>query len=287
MWLIKCSVDKSNLDVFIPILDPFATSISFFEQNSRVWYLEAMCEMEPDLSTLTDQFEAFAEANHITCPLLVITKLPERDWLTENYKAFPAIQVGSFFIHGSHIKENCPSEKIALQINAATAFGSGEHATTNGCLIALEALKTVFTPWTALDIGCGSGILAIATAKLWPTSNILAIDNDQEAIHVAQVNCKINQVNSQVTCILSEGFKELEVQKFFDLITANILADPLILMANDIFHWLNIKGFVILSGILTTQIEKVLTTYQSQGFDLYEKYLKDDWAILILQKLKS
>jgi len=285
MWLIKCSVEKSALDIFVKALNSFSTTVSFFEQeDNSQWCLEALCEIKPDLSTLTSQFEALATANHVPCPILLTEKLPEKDWLAENHQAFPAIQVGSFFIHGSHIKNDLPRERLTLQIDAATAFGTGEHATTHGCLVALEALQAFYTPETALDMGCGSGILAMAMAKLWSTTVILAVDNDPEAVRVARKNFIINHLDTQVTCFLSEGFKDLKVQKPFELITANILADPLILMAKDVFYQLSVTGFVILSGILAVQVEDVLAAYQKQGLYLYEKYLRNDWAILVLRK---
>ncbi|MBL0941889.1 MAG: 50S ribosomal protein L11 methyltransferase [Alphaproteobacteria bacterium] len=285
MWLIKCSVKKNALGIFLQVLESFSTTVSFFEQkDDTLWSLEALCDRKPTLKTLVAQFEVLSTANHIACPTLSMEKLPEKDWLTENYQAFPAIQVGSFFIHGSHIKGNIPKERITLQIDAATAFGTGEHATTHGCLVALEALQAFYTPEKALDMGCGSGILAMAIAKLWPTATVLAVDHDPEAVRVAQENCIANHVDSQVTCFLSEGFKALKAQRSFNLITANILADPLILMAKDISSQLNEKGFIILSGILDVQIKKVLAAYQKQGLYLYKKYLQNNWAILVLQK---
>lgn len=285
MWLIKCSVEKNAVDIFVEVLDSFSTTVSFFEQNDdALWCLEALCDVKPNLKALTSQFEALATTHHLSCPSLSIEKLDEKDWLTENYQAFPAIQVGSFFIHGSHIKANIPQQRITLQIDAATAFGTGEHATTHGCLIALEMLQEIYTPETALDMGCGSGILAMAIAKLWPTAAILAVDNDPEAVRVAQENCITNHVDSQVTCFLSEGFQDLRVRKSFNLITANILADPLILMAKDVSSQLNEKGFIVLSGILAVQVDKVLSAYQKQDLYLYKKYLQGDWAILVLHK---
>jgi ribosomal protein L11 methyltransferase len=219
-------------------------------------------------------------------------KIPDTDWLTASYKQFPAFDVGPFFIYGSHHDGKIPDDKIGLQIDAATAFGSGEHGTTKGCLLAMIDLKeSGVCPWNVLDIGTGSGILGIGAWKLWKTP-VLATDNDAEAVRVAAHHRDVNHVqadNTGMTCVTADGFSAAEVQakKPFDLIIANILAVVLREMAGELKACSDKNGFIILSGILNSQAREVLDAYEPIGFALRNRFDIGEWSTLVLQNTSA
>lgn len=216
----------------------------------------------------------------------------DTDWLAASYKQFPAFSIGPFFIYGSHHDPeqdgSLPEEAIGLQIDAATAFGSGEHGTTKGCLLAMLDLNTDgVCPWNVLDMGTGSGILGIAAWKIWKTP-VLAVDNDEEAVRVACRHRELNHVPSgaaDMICKAGDGFAAPLVQdkKPFDLVIANILAVTLKEMAGDLAAVCDKNAHVILSGILIRQAQEVLDVYAPYGFTLVRRYDIGDWATLVLR----
>ncbi|MEM7679668.1 MAG: 50S ribosomal protein L11 methyltransferase [Pseudomonadota bacterium] len=223
-----------------------------------------------------------------------IEEIPEKDWLKESYKQFPPFSVGPFFIYGSHYdahaENKVPEGQMGLQIDAATAFGSGEHGTTKGCLQAMLDLKGQgVCPWNVLDIGCGSGILSIAAWKLWKTP-ILAVDIEDEAVRVTGHHCELNKVPQSagnVTAMQSDGFQAGDISKKgpFELILANLLIGPLKSMAGDIFKALDQNSYVVLSGVLDEQKDEILNAYTSAyALTLKKDYSIDGWTTLILHK---
>lgn len=211
------------------------------------------------------------------------------DWLQECYRAFPPFSVGPFFIYGSHYEGAVPDGQIGLQIDAATAFGSGEHGTTKGCLQAMLDMKGAGQcPWNVLDMGTGSGILAIAAWKLWKTP-ILAVDIDPESVRVTEHHADLNGVRRGGSCLSTQagdGFAAPLVAKKapFDLIIANILAGPLIDMAPALATVSDERGYVILSGMLNEQAAEVLSAYKPHGFTQRRRYDSGEWTTLLLQK---
>lgn len=218
-----------------------------------------------------------------------VAAVPDQDWLAVSYEQFKPFSVGPFFIYGSHFEDGAPEGQIGLQIDAATAFGSGEHGTTKGCLQAMLDLKGKGAcPWNVLDMGTGSGILAIAAWKLWKTP-ILAVDNDAEAVRVARLHQKLNSVpegTTEMSCVCGDGFAEETTQKRkpYDLVIANILASALREMAEDLLSVSDTNGHVILSGILHAQVQSVLDVYLPLGFEERKRYPLGDWTTLVLQK---
>lgn len=256
------------------------------------WVLEWLFDAPVADATLRGRIETTAEIHGIDLPKVLHFKneaVPERDWLSYSYKQFPPFSIGPFFIYGSHYKDGAPDGQIGLQIDAATAFGSGEHGTTKGCLQAMLDLKGQGAcPWNVLDMGTGSGILAIAAWKLWK-SPVLGVDNDDEAVRVAERHRAANGVPdgpTDMTCRCGDGFAEETVQKRkpFDLIIANILPGPLKEMAGDLVTVADENADVILSGILDEQAEDVLSVYQALGLEHRKTLRNDGWSTLILRK---
>lgn len=184
------------------------------------------------------------------------------------------IEIFPFFITKTETNNN--SFPHTIKIQAATAFGSGDHQTTKGCLKALASLRDEKIESVA-DIGCGSSILSIAATKLWPNACVIGVDNDEESVEVSKFHSRIN--NSNISIYLGSGTKPLKDERF-DLIVANILAKPLIEMSDDFIKRSN--KYIILSGFLTFQLEEIKKAYSD--FSIKNEITIDDWVTLILQK---
>lgn len=256
------------------------------EAKGAPWIVEWVSEQEPAptdlMERLLNQNISCGEAGFDISPIDMGT-----DWLTESYRQFEPFTVGPFFIHGSHHDGAVPDSLTGLQIDAASAFGSGEHPTTKTCLHAMLDLKAKgVCPWNVLDVGTGSGILAIAAWKLWKTP-ILATDNDAECIRVTERHAEMNSVKLSSTSLSTacgEGFEAQAIQqkKPYELVIANILAAPLIAMAADLAKTVDSNGYVILSGMLREQAGDVQARYESFGLQLRHRYDLGEWSTLLL-----
>ncbi len=252
------------------------------------WKLEWFCVEQPDENDIKGRIALLSETLHdINITNWSSTTIADENWLEVCYKAFAPFTIGSFYIYSSHHHGTVPSGKHGLQIDAATAFGSGEHGTTEGCLTALEELKSQsFTPSHILDMGTGSGILAIAAYKLWNVPT-LAPDIDDEAVTVAHRHVLLNSIPEHaVECVQSESFMDENIQNHapYPLIIANILAVTLKEMVRELTNTLASNGVVILSGILDTQADAVIAIYEKHGLSLERKYPVDEWVTLRMRK---
>lgn len=216
-----------------------------------------------------------------------ITEMEDCNWLAESYRALPPLNIGPFFVYGSHYDGAVPEGKIPLLIEAATAFGSGEHGTTSACMLAIDHVKqSGFKPRTILDMGCGSGILAAAAARLWPNVPVYAADNDPECVIVTRRHLNSNAIGN-VHAYESNGYADASpVWKDapYDFIIANILAGPLIEMAAEQSRALASGGYLILSGMLREQAERVLGAYTPHGLTLAGEFPGGEWMTLLLRK---
>jgi ribosomal protein L11 methyltransferase len=268
------------------------TASSALRQNNHHkadWLVEWLFDEMPPESFINNSLHAAAQSLKIPVSADYIFKFEEletKDWLAASYEQFQPFSVGPFFIYGSHSTITTTHDQIPLQIDAATAFGSGQHGTTKGCLEALIDLKASgIEPRNILDMGTGSGILAIAAAKLW-AAPIMAVDNDEEAVRIAILHQTINSIGSSMLSVCGDGFAASLVQqrKPFDLIIANILASALKDMGPELRSVCADQCHVILSGILNEQVQSVLDIYQALGFTLQNSYEQQDWTTLLLQK---
>lgn len=214
----------------------------------------------------------------------VIEKVPEKDWLTENRKSFPPMEIGKFYVYGSHVEGLIPGGMIPLKVDAATAFGSGSHGTTAGCLLALESIQD-YDPSSVLDIGTGTGILGMGAARLWSKSNVIACDIDPESVSMTLHNIHENNLQNMAV-FESDGLSHPEIKQAqpYQVVVANILPNPLKDLAPEILGVLDNEGFVILSGILQEQAQSVVDTYESLGFRLFRQIQKGEWVTLIMKK---
>ncbi len=215
-----------------------------------------------------------------------VSELPEVDWVAHVKRELAPVEAGRFFVYGSHDAASLPEDKIGLLIDAAMAFGTGHHGTTLGCLRALDHLaQDGFVGESVADIGCGTAVLAMAAAKIWPNP-VIASDIDEVAVDVARANVAANALEDRVVCLEAAGFgaEGIAAKAPFDLVFANILKGPLIGLAPEMGRNIGENGFAILSGILNPQAEDVIESYQQNGFELVKRDEIGDWTTLILRR---
>ena len=214
---------------------------------------------------------------------MTIEALPERDWLAENRERFAPFRIGRFVIQEPDDRTPPPPGAIPLHIEAATAFGSGRHGSTEGCLRALESLAR--RPIRrALDVGCGSGILAIAAAKLWRVP-VLASDIDPSAVDVARANARLNGVGHLVRVVVADGYRSpvIESSPPFDLVLCNILSRPLKRLARELARHLAPGGVAVLAGLLRSDGNDVLAAQRANGLGLVRKIDMEGWRTFVLR----
>lgn len=208
------------------------------------------------------------------------------DWVKQVQKDFPPFTMGRFYVHGSHAKEDKPKNRFPLLIDAAAAFGTGEHATTAGCLLALvrEHRLRGYAP-EILDMGCGTAILGIGAAYLWKHARITACDNDAVAVEVSAINLRANRVRNRSGAWVSDGYRHARVRKKkYDIVVANILAKPLMRMARQAVTVMKPDATLILSGLLNEQENMVLAAHRMQGLHLVHRIRRGKWSILVLSR---
>lgn len=220
-------------------------------------------------------------------PNFSVEILESKNWLKENVIKFPPFEIGDFLIYGIH-EASCPkTDKLPVQVYAATAFGS-EHQTTKMCLTAISELHhSKFQPKKILDMGTGSGILSIAAAKIWHKKpEIIAADIDQESVDVSANNAITNNVEQNIKSVLSDGYtnKEIKNNAPYDLIFANILFNPLKAMAPDAYQSLHKDGCYLISGFIDNQEQEIIKHHQNIGFKLVKTYQMENWRAALLKK---
>lgn len=211
--------------------------------------------------------------------------LPDTDWIKLSQQGLPPVRAGRFFVYGAHDAGTVPPGVIPIRIEAGMAFGTGHHETTSLCLAALSDLSKRRRYENVLDLGCGTGLLAIGAAKLW-RRRVIASDIDPTAVEITRENAAANGVSTLIHAITADGLASpaLAAKAPYDLIIANILASPLTQLAPSIAHSLSKGGALILSGLLTWQENLVLSFYRPFGLILRETRRDGPWTALVLQK---
>ena len=287
IWQVSMNISAEHAFIFSEIVEPFLDSTSIFElEVTQMWELNGFVNESPARKDIEEAIASLSLQLKISKPKIKFELVPEIDWVAKNRESFPIIRYGRFIIHGSHDRFLVPKHSLKIEIEAGRAFGSGTHGTTEGCLRALSFLKRFVAPKRILDMGCGSGILSIASARLWPRSKVVALDLDPDAVLTTRENIKLNQVKRQIDCDRSNGYpkKSPNRKTKFDIIVANILAGPLFDMAYDSSRWVNKGGFVILSGLLIHQERYVLAAFRSCGLKLFKRQHISGWSTIILWK---
>jgi ribosomal protein L11 methyltransferase len=214
-----------------------------------------------------------------------IARLPDADWVKRSLEGLAPVAAGRFFLHGSHDRARRRDGGISLEIDAGTAFGTGHHGTTEGCLLALDRILKRRRPRRILDVGAGTGVLAIAAVRATGNS-ALASDIDPEAVKVTRLNADNNGVRGLITAIAAPGLKDQRIAALapYDLIFANILARPLVSLASGLAQILAANGNLVLSGLTLDQCRWVLATYRNRGLVPVENIFRGNWATLVLTK---
>ena len=256
--MLRIAAEIAGADAAMAVveaLDELAGAVSAFviDEAAALWRVEAYPRQPLLDAALEVRLRLAAVATGGRLVQITEARLPERDWLLENRRAFPPLRVGGFFIHGSHWHGTPPAGAIAIEIDAATAFGTGEHPSTAGCLLALDWLAKRRRFRHPFDIGTGSGILGIAAAKRLHRA-VLAGDIDPEAVRVARHHARRNGVGRRVRAIKMPGARGRAVRcGRYDLVLANILARPLALLARDVVQILAPGGNIVLAGLVRRQ----------------------------------
>ena len=252
------------------------------EARPNEWLIHAYFEREPT-------GEEIALLTSLGCGPPQIEQLGEADWVTMSQAGLQPIRTGRFFVHTPTYRSHPPGT-IAFEIDASLAFGTGQHATTSGCLEALDRLEREGAKFTNIaDIGTGTGLLAFAALAVWPEAKCIATDIDAVAIDVARDNAAINGVRlgmqpGELLLAVANGTDSplLAARAPFDLIIANILAGPLIELAPDFAKALAPGGNVVLAGLLDTQADGVIAAYEKLGLSLTNRG-SGEWPVLVLQ----
>jgi ribosomal protein L11 methyltransferase len=264
-------------------LEAGETAVAAFEGTDGRWSVEVHFEVPPDEGLIRDLVTQAADA--VTAAALVFDTVEARDWVATSLAGLKPVQAGRFTIHGQHDRAAVGPSRIGIEIEAALAFGTGHHGTTRGCLLALDALIKERRPRRVLDIGTGTGVLAMAAAKAL-RQPVLATDIDPEAVRVARENTHLNGIAPLVTCLRAAGLTDgrIRARAPFDLIFANILLPPLKRLAHGIAGIMAPDGRVVLSGLLATQEAAALAAYRAQGLSLIRRIPLDEWVTLVLAR---
>lgn len=286
VWRVEIILPTSELcETFAQALDDLHFAAAAFEvlPDQGPWRLECYIDGMPDHGRVVAAIALASLQAGVKEPDFTCAPLPDVDWVAENQKSFKPIRAGRFFIRPSHYEGVVPAGAWELVIDAATAFGTGEHATTKGCLMAIHDLAKWTRVERPLDLGCGTGILAMGVAKAWPVA-VMASDIDPEAVRVARENTILNGLRGRIHAVACAGFRHRALidNGPYDLIVANILANPLRKLARDIATSLVPGGHVILSGLLVSQEPAVLQAYRDQGLHLKRRYRINGWSALVL-----
>ena len=257
-------------------LEPMAITINETDEQRMLWnvvlYFGTMAEAE-DASRLIGNDAA------------LITPVPDRDWVRQSLEGLSPVSAGRFFLHGAHDRHRRPAGGVPLEIDAGLAFGTGHHGTTEGCLLALDAILKRYRPKHILDVGCGTGVLAIAAARATGRP-ALASDIDAEAVRVTLGNARLNGVGPMIRGFTAAGLKHPVIAGAapYELIFANILARPLVALASDLAAVLAPGGHLILSGLTLNQMRWIEATYAVHGLALVRRIQRGNWATLVFTR---
>ena len=277
---ISVTCEQDAIAAIEQVFEEEALSISHFEKEKGAhWQVDILLPGKRDKVDLS-AIKGVASVQ--------LEPLEMQDWVLENQKDFPPLEIGSFYIHGSHLPPK--PDAISIEIDAGRAFGTGEHATTAGCLLAMQKLfETEQTEQGQLlikniaDIGCGTGILTLAGKHLWQDAYIIGGDMDEQSVITAIENAAKNGM-PDMPFVTAAGMQHDSLQKHkpYDLIIANILVGPLVMLAPEMCEALAPNGYMILSGLLIRQEDEVLEAYAAQGLKCVDRIHREEWSAVTL-----
>jgi ribosomal protein L11 methyltransferase len=283
----RVSTDGPNArrisDVLAEVLDPEEVVASAFEEPDGRWSLALHFRQPPDEAAVRAQVAAVGGT--AMAEALVFETLAPTDWVRRSLEGLTPVAAGRFTVHSAHHRARVRANRIGIEIEAALAFGTGHHGTTRGCLLALGALIKGHRPANILDIGTGTGVLAIASARALRRP-VLASDIDRRAVAIARENVRHNRAGAQVETIHAAGLtgRRFRQRRPYDLIFANILLEPLEKLATPIARLTAANGHVVLSGLLVSQATPALACYRARGLVLVGRIRLEGWMTLVLRR---
>jgi ribosomal protein L11 methyltransferase len=257
-------------------------AIAAFERPDGRWGISVHFAEPPD-ETSVRELVGIAAGGEIAQDIAFDT-VEARDWVKATLEELVPVRAGRFIVHGQHDRSSIPPNKLGIEIEAALAFGTGHHGTTRGCLLLLDQVLKACRPRRVLDVGTGTGVLAIAAAKALRVK-VLASDIDPLSVRVARDNARLNDSGNWVATIEATGFSAPQFANRgpFDLVLANILANPLRQMATEMASHLAPSALVILSGLLPHQAQGVIAAYRARGLVLQRHLQIEGWSSLLMR----
>lgn len=263
----ECEAAAARLDREVE-----AATYSIIEEDERIWRIDAYPISDLEAGAITARLDGLAVSR---------VKLADADWIALSLSGLPPVVAGRFFVFGAHDAGRAPPNAVRLRIEAGAAFGTGHHGTTAGCLTAFDTLLKARRFAHVLDVGTGTGVLAIAAARTG-SHRVVGTDIDGPSVRIARENAELNRASCRM--VRADGLGHRAAQAPYDLVFANILARPLIGLAQDIHGALKPGGVTILSGLLRSQARRVRAAYLARGFRMVRRLDIDAWTTLTLEK---
>ncbi len=285
IYLARLTADETKArrvaDLLADSFDPLYAAAAAFAGPGGRWQVDAHFGAPPDVAAL--RALVATASDDTTAAALTIEQIADRDWVKQSLAGLKPVTAGRFVIHGAHDRGAVAKNQIGIEIEAAQAFGTGHHGTTRGCLVALDALIRQHRPRYILDLGTGSGVLAIAAA-LALRHPVLATDLDPTSVRIARHNAQINGAGAWVTALRARGLNARAIAQRapFDLVFANILLLPLLLLIAPLARVLMPGAHVVLSGLLPAHANAIIAACRTQGLALERRIALDGWITLIL-----
>ena len=275
---------KRVVDLLTEVFYEDQAAIAAFERPDARWDVTVHFADPPD-QALVRQLVTNAAGSDVAQTIAFDT-VEAKDWVKASLEDLVPVPAGRFIVHGQHDRDRVAPNKLGIEIEAALAFGTGHHGTTRGCLLLLDHVLKAYRPRRVLDLGTGTGVLAIAAAKALHAT-VLASDIDPLSVKVARENARLNTSGHLVRAIQATGFSAPQFAQFgpFDLVLANILANPLRQMATPMARHLAPSALVILSGLLTPQAASVIAAYRARGLVPVRHLRIEGWSSLLLRTL--
>ena len=279
---------RAIADIVVETFDPAETAAAAFEVEgepswdaAKDWTVEVFFADAPDEDAIRALIEAATDAE--TAARVEFAQIAKQDWVMNALAGLKPVRAGRVLVHGSHDRGKLRANDIGVEIEAALAFGTGHHGTTLGCLRALQRVARRRKPRRIADVGTGTGVLAIAAARLFHMP-VACGDIDPVSVTTSRENARANKAGAYVRPVVATGLRNAAFAGEFDLIFANILAKPLRLLAPSIARAASLDAELILSGLLGRDVAGVLAAYRAQGFSLYQRGDIDGWATLVLRR---